>query len=360
MKERIGWIDQLRGLLVIFMVLGHSSAPLTSYIYTFHVPSFFILSGILTSLEKHAPLRIIYKKLITIFLPYVFLNTIFFGIQWVLKRSSYYSLFYNGAPSSTLQNIISFLRTLTYRSDLGGPTWFLLVLFEAQIIVVSVRFLFSKLKLEEDFAIISLGIIGSLGWFLSKSKLNLPFEIDLGMHACLYFALGWFIQKYEILESRIHALSFLTISILTMVFFGHFYSQSINSVFMNWPTRSFPPLLPEVLSVFAGFYLCYSAIKRITIFIPGLLHLSTVGKRSFSILVWHFLFFRIVTLFLVLLKFLPTQMLLNTVPLGLGSYWWLFFTISSILLSLLLSKFSDRIGVLNYLINAVPWQRKDG
>lgn len=47
--NRIAWIDWAKALLIISMVIGHYSAPdmLKQYIYAFHMPAFFIISGYL-------------------------------------------------------------------------------------------------------------------------------------------------------------------------------------------------------------------------------------------------------------------------------------------------------------------------
>lgn len=53
MKKRIEFYDIAKGILMSMVVLGHiitmnysGSALLKSFIYTFHVPAFFIITGI--------------------------------------------------------------------------------------------------------------------------------------------------------------------------------------------------------------------------------------------------------------------------------------------------------------------------
>ncbi|MGV3119497.1 acyltransferase family protein [Lactiplantibacillus argentoratensis] len=52
MKKRIEWIDIARGITMISVVIGHSlygynNGLLSHFIYTFHMPIFFILTGYL-------------------------------------------------------------------------------------------------------------------------------------------------------------------------------------------------------------------------------------------------------------------------------------------------------------------------
>ena len=51
MKERYDYADIAKGIGIILMVVGHTGAPrfITNWIYAFHMPLFFILSGWLTN-----------------------------------------------------------------------------------------------------------------------------------------------------------------------------------------------------------------------------------------------------------------------------------------------------------------------
>lgn len=44
------WADIAKGIAIILMVLGHSSLPavIQNWIYSFHMPFFFFISGVLT------------------------------------------------------------------------------------------------------------------------------------------------------------------------------------------------------------------------------------------------------------------------------------------------------------------------
>ena len=71
-KARIEWIDVAKGLLIFFVVYGHCSQyrsynkELISFmrraIYTFHMPGFFSISGLLVKGENVGNLLDIVKK----------------------------------------------------------------------------------------------------------------------------------------------------------------------------------------------------------------------------------------------------------------------------------------------------------
>lgn len=51
-KPREDWIDVLKGIMIIFVVIGHSWFPYSQYIYWFHMPVFFMISGYLFKPQK--------------------------------------------------------------------------------------------------------------------------------------------------------------------------------------------------------------------------------------------------------------------------------------------------------------------
>lgn len=45
LSQRDSSIDIARGISIFLVVWGHANLPLSSLIYTFHIPVFFIISG---------------------------------------------------------------------------------------------------------------------------------------------------------------------------------------------------------------------------------------------------------------------------------------------------------------------------
>ena len=82
-EQRIGNIDTAKGILIILVVIGHVlnfNAPATSaiktWIYSFHMPAFFIISGLLINPEKwerQSFLTFIKHKAYSLLIPYIFI-----------------------------------------------------------------------------------------------------------------------------------------------------------------------------------------------------------------------------------------------------------------------------------------------
>lgn len=88
--QRVSYIDVLRGLLMILVVLGHSIGivenPINRFILSFHMPAFFILSGMcFKPLTQHdSPLRVLKKKAQGLLWPYFTLSLMGVALYWLL------------------------------------------------------------------------------------------------------------------------------------------------------------------------------------------------------------------------------------------------------------------------------------
>lgn len=77
-KPRIDYIDSARGLAILFVLIGHLCSlkhGLGQYFYSFHMPMFFIISGMLLSYndswKNMTFYEIFIKKLKSFMYPYI-------------------------------------------------------------------------------------------------------------------------------------------------------------------------------------------------------------------------------------------------------------------------------------------------
>lgn len=76
---RIDWIDLTKGIAIFLMVCGHTSIPLSisNWIWSFHMPLFFIISGILFNATKYPNFNLFIKKRgKTLIIPYIIFSLI--------------------------------------------------------------------------------------------------------------------------------------------------------------------------------------------------------------------------------------------------------------------------------------------
>lgn len=63
-KPRVAWIDMAKGIGILLVIFGHSGiskVPL-AVIYTFHMPIFFFLSGLVLNVKKNESFLVFLKK----------------------------------------------------------------------------------------------------------------------------------------------------------------------------------------------------------------------------------------------------------------------------------------------------------
>ena len=120
--NRIESIDVAKGIGIIFVVLGHiinGSSLLNKWIFTFHMPLFFIISGICFSTKKYPnfyPFAI--KRIKQLIVP-----LLCFTLFHIIFTPSYYGL----------QQLISVF---------PGATWFVFILFCAELLYYgAIRFI---------------------------------------------------------------------------------------------------------------------------------------------------------------------------------------------------------------------------
>jgi len=85
--SRMNWLDFAKGIAMISVVLGHAlddDSSLSTLIYIFHMPFFFIMAGYLLNLDKWGGaknfknfLTKLFKRLLV---PYYLANILFFPI----------------------------------------------------------------------------------------------------------------------------------------------------------------------------------------------------------------------------------------------------------------------------------------
>lgn len=86
--KRIAWIDVSKGFGIYFIVLGHLliSGTLRKWIFAFHVPFFFFLSGLTFNVSQPF-FTFLKKKFFSIMLPYYFFSILSIGIYDVMVKA---------------------------------------------------------------------------------------------------------------------------------------------------------------------------------------------------------------------------------------------------------------------------------
>ena len=183
-------IDVLRGLAILLVILGHSTRVgwLHSYIWSFHMPLFFFISGILFNTEKYPEfLPFLKTRLKNIMLPYAFFYLVCFGYWVVVERHM------RGGDASVFNQFLGlFYGTHDSKYNMfNGPLWFLPALFSMEIIywlVAKLKKWWMILSIMAVIHIIGMVFCDQLGW--------LPWGLCHAMVGGLFLCLGNLLNQY--------------------------------------------------------------------------------------------------------------------------------------------------------------------
>ena len=126
-KTRLFFLDAARGFCMLLVILGHiweTDGLLPVLIYSFHIPLFFIISGILLKYTQTADRpagMIILSRLKSLIIPYIFFEFIFTAIYGILNHFDFRG-----------QNIFGGLLL----NPLNVPLWFLPTLFLSELLII--------------------------------------------------------------------------------------------------------------------------------------------------------------------------------------------------------------------------------
>lgn len=180
MKERIDWLDVAKGIGIFLVVLGHNSITpgFFGWIYSFHMPLFFYLSGFLFSADKYnSTLDFIKRKAQTLLLPYLSFFVLIY-IYWLLAIQKVWL-----NPVGSLQPILDFFYGSTHLKTIFTPLWFLPALFLVEVIFYLI---YKKTKKWLVYTSVLVAILG-----LSLNNVSLPWNIGTAMVAILFFMVGF-------------------------------------------------------------------------------------------------------------------------------------------------------------------------
>lgn len=326
-KEK--WISIYKAILIILMVLGHTTTIFGKYIYTFHVAAFFLISGYLFKDKEEDFIVYLKRKMKTLLIPYieaVFLLTV---IGMVLSKIG--KVFY-GAPI-TLDFFYSFIRYLKV-VDLAGATWFIPVLFFTEIGFKLLTDLLknSSVKNKKIVRFIICLILAFWGYTYYRTNEFLGYFIEKVFLSIFIFALG---NSFKLIESKINKWMYHILFIFSIAIIG-IYSQNWWQ-FISWTTNSYPNIVTFSALTCSGGYITYYLAKILSKL--NLKWLIYIGDHSLDILIYHFLGFKLLFGILHIFGFVSIEQTQSLVPLYDNTIYGLITTIFGILFALSFASF---------------------
>lgn len=282
-RNRIEWIDIARGIAILLVIIGHSiiGLEINRFIFSFHIPLFFILSGYLFRRKeiKTVLIKNAYKILIPYYLTGLFLT---FGR---MGRALYYGWSNDRVLSEGWNTMLGVL--LGYGADnckwifpvwMAGAIWFLLAYFWGELIVQIVFSITDQWKeWQRGILFILLAMIACL----VGNYIWLPTNIDVGFLAAFFVYIGYLLHKNRVMNrGRLHIIVWIIIVILWVV-------ASLTGE-INMAIREVPTLLtiPGAISGSMLTMKLSSSLRKLTLIKKSL---SWYGRNSLKVLCVHLL-----------------------------------------------------------------------
>lgn len=227
--KRIEFVDLTKGICIILVVMSHIGGPFErmdthNIIASFRMPLYFFISGIFfKSYEGFWGFFI--RKINKLIIPFTFFYVGAFMAKYIIWKVI------PGAFQLPVE--WSDLLIIFHKHDLidfNPPIWFLVALFNCNIIFYLVHSLRDK-HLPLMF-LVSL-LIGVTGFTLGKLRIELPLYIDVAMTALPFYVAGFWIRRYNffLMPHRFDKLipGFVAVAILVMYFIASKIGMRTNS-----------------------------------------------------------------------------------------------------------------------------------
>lgn len=187
-NKRIEWIDTAKGIGLLFVILGHLQVPyLSTWIYTFHMPLFFFLSGVVFSGAKYTFKDFCFKKLKSLVVPYFSLGLVIYLFYVIVNMVVGPE---NGLYGTNLEMLENF-----FVQEHFWTVWFLACLFVVEVLYYCIWKVFSGWNWGPTIVSVSIGILGMLRYRWGCS--SLPWNIDIALVAQFFFHMGYCFKRSQ-------------------------------------------------------------------------------------------------------------------------------------------------------------------
>jgi len=275
-SRRIDFVDLTKGVCIILVVMAHVGGAFeqldtNSMLSCFRMPLYFFISGVFFK-SYEGLLGFILRKINKLIIPFLFFYLSAFLMKYIVWKI---------APG-VFQLPVSWneLLVVFHGHDLikfNPPIWFLLALFNCNILFYLIHFLREK-HLPVMFAVTIL--IGCAGFYLGKLQIELPLYIDVSMTALPFYVAGFWIRRYNFFLYPSHRFDklipvFIVLALVVMYFTATTLGMRTN----NYTGNIFQVYIAAFAGIFMIMLLC-KKVKKIKV-------VSYLGRYSIITLSIH-------------------------------------------------------------------------
>jgi acyltransferase len=309
---RLSWVDTLKGFGIMIVVFAHYQLPaaLDTYIFSFHMPLFFFVSGFLFNFVKYSESAKYFvtgrfRSLIVPYFAFAVLTCLFYFLmdKAFQPKVTNFDFFEASVPYM----IYSILYALGPMISFNPPLWFLTCLFVTELFFywLAKRYYWQTGKL-----VIWLTVSGIVGYLYSiYMPIRLPWNADVALTAVVFYGAGnlfkKFIESVEGLKvdfglpksgSGFNSVPFLVENfmpgffiLVSLLYFGYLLEFSTDKINMN--VLKYGHFFSFYFLAFSGIFTYVCIFKKI----GSLKVLEFYGRNSLIVLALHFIMKDILT-----------------------------------------------------------------
>ena len=257
MGQREQWIDIGKGLAIILMVIGHTSIPhgLSNFIWAFHMPFFFLVSGWVTHWNKTSFKEFVIRRSKSLLVPFFVYSLIVLSIYSLIGNNKWHDWLFLGWG--------------------GYALWFVPVLYVASIIAKMI--LMTK---KEFLTIVIIIILIVLGAALRYMHISLPWTMCSVPYATALIMIGAKVQCVSFKNNVWLFLISFAITITVSLFWR-----------LDMASNQIIPVLPLTIGALAGciMLLCLSQfIEKHSPHVSNVL--SSIGRETYVVMAFSQIF----------------------------------------------------------------------
>lgn len=282
-KNRINWIDYAKAIAIFLVIMGHVSDRnfFTEWVYSFHMPLFFFLSGI-TLKKTEVGISCFIKKLTKrLLIPYFCYS----GVYLAFIVAKVFVLHKNINIAHAFLGVFLQIRGTEYSVGL----WFLPLLFLSEIFVYTIL---NLSKRKQYFAFLMIIIIG----FLFANNVNhvLPWGLDVVPISSLFIWIGYTFKSNEcckknaVMKYKIIVVGFLLINISMCLLNINVIGKGVDMYYMRYGNPIYY-ILASIFGILFIVFICKTWLDHINIFI-----LQFIGQNTLHIYCIHGLIIAII------------------------------------------------------------------
>jgi fucose 4-O-acetylase-like acetyltransferase len=282
MSKRIHWIDICKAIAIFAIVLGHvlRGGAVQQYVLSFHVPLFFMLSGVVFSSGGRGFRSFAARKARAVLLPYFIWGFISCVIYALLGSFAAKSLGVNVTQSdSFFMTLLSFVygNESVFTMVANLPLWFLPCLFAVYMIMYPAAELNGRRLYAVTLLCFAAGGINANLTHIYR----LPFNIENAVFMSGFFALGMCIRRSPLFSDSDRFSAAHTAAGIALIGAGAVFSQLNGHIAYSWSVYgTYHLYMAGALCGCLGWVLISRQL-------PKLRAVEAVGASTLAILVMH-------------------------------------------------------------------------